>query len=250
MATILIVEDELLIAAEIERALLRLGHTPLEPVDNSDEALAALARHPVELVLMDINIEGDTDGIATALLVRRQFAVPVVFLTARSDAATLNRAKVAQPYGYILKPFTDDTLRTQLELALYAAYQAPARNSPLPAPTETAEATAPETSASEYFFVKKGQGYVKLRVADIHYLEALENYVRLHTADGQFVVYSTLKELETKLPPAFFKTHRSHIVNLDHVRAYEEGCVLLGKEYVPVSRSCKEELKKRIHLLG
>ena len=249
MATILIVEDEPLIAAEIEATLLALGHTPLEPVDNSDDALAALARHPVELVLMDINIEGDTDGIATALLVRRRFAVPVVFLSARSDAATLNRAKVAQPYGYVLKPFTADILRTQLELALYAAYQTPARPDS-PPPADPAEATPPEHSTSTYFFVKKGQGYVKLRVADILYLEALENYVRLHTADGQFVVYSTLKELEAKLPATFFKTHRSHVVNLDHVRAYEEGCVLLGKEYVPVSRSCKEELKKRIHLLG
>ena len=174
MATILIVEDEPLIAAEIEATLLALGHTPLEPVDNSDDALAALARHPVELVLMDINIEGDTDGIATALLVRRRFAVPVVFLSARSDAATLNRAKVAQPYGYVLKPFTADILRTQLELALYAAYQTPARPDS-PPPADPAEATPPEHSTSTYFFVKKGQGYVKLRVADILYLEALEN---------------------------------------------------------------------------
>lgn len=252
MATILIVEDELLIAGEMERALLRLGHTPLEPVDNSEDALAALAQHPVELVLMDINIEGDTDGIATALLVRRQFAVPVVFLTARSDAATLNRAKLAQPYGYLLKPFTEDGLRAQIEMALYAAYQAPPPPRPAPpAPAPDAEAPAPENSpVSSYFFVKKGAGYVKLQVADIHYLEALENYVRLHTGAEQFVVYSTLKDLEARLPATFFKTHRSHVVNLDHVRAYEEGCVLLGKAYVPVSRSCKEELKKRIHLLG
>ena len=253
MATILIVEDELLIAAEIERALARMGHTPLEPVDNSEDALDALGRYPVELVLMDINIEGDTDGIATALLVRRQFAVPVVFLTARSDAATLNRAKLAQPYGYLLKPFTEDGLRTQIELALYAAYQAPPVRpvAPPPPAVETEPAPPAESGAtSSYFFVKKGTGYVKLSVADIHYLEALENYVRLHTATEQFVVYSTLKDFEAKLPPSFFKTHRSHIVNLDHVRAYEEGCVLLGKTYVPVSRSCKEELKKRIHLLG
>ena len=92
MATILIVEDELLIAAEIERILYRLGHSPLEPVDNSDEALAVLGQQPVELVLMDINIAGDCDGIATALMARRQFSVPVVFLTARSDSATVNRA--------------------------------------------------------------------------------------------------------------------------------------------------------------
>lgn len=252
MASILIVEDELLIAAEIERSLRRLGHAPLEPVDNSDDALTALGRFPVELVLMDINIEGDTDGIATALLVRRQFAVPVVFLTARSDQATLNRAKLAQPYGYVLKPFTDDSLRTQIELALYAAYQAAPAHAVLPAPAPPTEAQAPEGSGvPDFFFVKKGNGYVKLRVADICYLEALENYVCLHTANEQFVVYSTLKDLEQKLPSAsFFKTHRSHIANLDHVRAYEEGCVLVGKNYLPVSRSCKDELKKRLHLLG
>lgn len=124
MSTILIVEDELLIAEEIQRTLVRLGHTPLEPVDNSDEALRVLATQPVELVLMDINIAGDCDGIAAALLIRRQFAVPVVFITARSDSATLNRAKLAQPYGYLVKPFTDDSLRVQIELALFNAYQA------------------------------------------------------------------------------------------------------------------------------
>ena len=74
--------------------------------------------------------------------------------------------------------------------------------------------------------------------------------MRLHTETEQFVVYSTLKDLEARLPASFFKIHRSYVVNLDHVRAYEEGCVLLGPTYVPVSRSCTEELQKRLHLLG
>ena len=247
MATILIVEDELIIAAGIESAVRRMGHVPLEPVDNSDDALAALARQPVDLVLMDINIEGDTDGIATALLVRRQFATPVVFLTAQSDAATLNRAKLARPAGYVLKPFTDDALRVQVELALAAP---PA---PTPAPIEPLVAEAPTgdgTAIAQYFFVKKGATYIKLRVADIRYLDALENYVRLHTTQGQFVVYSTLKELEARLPsPPFVRAHRSHVVNLDQVQGYEEGCVLFGQEAVPVSRSYKEELKRHLNLL-
>lgn len=248
MATILVVEDEALIASEIERALVRLGHNPVDAVDNSDEALAILAQQPVELVLMDINIEGDTDGIATALLVRRQFAIPVVFLTARSDAATLNRAKLAQPYGYLVKPFTDDSLRAQVELALYNAYElAPAR--PAPALSTPSQAPAP-TSFSGPLFVRKGAGYVKVVVADILYFEALQNYVRMHTASETYVFDSTLKELEQRLPGCFFKTHRSHIVNIDHVAAYEEGAVLLGSDYVPVSRSCKDELKKRLHLVG
>lgn len=253
MATILIVEDEMLIAGEIERSLVRLGHTPLEPVTTSDEVLSVLARQAVELVLMDINIAGDCDGIAASLLVRRQFAVPVVFLTACSDQATLNRAKLAQPYGYLVKPFTDDSLRAQLELALYNAYQA----GPIGPIAEAAHAGPEVLGPAErcpkfrdYLFVRKGAGHVKVLLSDIHYFEALQNYVRLHTAGEKFVFDSTLKELEQKLPEPFFKTHRSYIVNLDHVQAYEESSVLLGKDYIPVSRSCKEELKNRIHLVG
>ncbi|MET4107687.1 LytTR family transcriptional regulator DNA-binding domain-containing protein [Hymenobacter sp. UYP22] len=253
MATILIVEDELLIAAEIERALVRLGHSPLPPVESSDEALSVLAAQPVELVLMDINIAGDCDGIAAALLVRRQFAVPVVFLTARSDSATLNRAKLAQPYGFLVKPFTDDSLRVQIELALFNAYQA----GPVGPVLDTADAGTEVLGPAErcpkfkdYLFVRKGSGHVKVLLSDILYFEALQNYVRLHTVRERFVFDSTLKELEQKLPDQFFKTHRSHIVNLDHVQAYEESSVLLGTEYVPVSRSCKDELKNRIHLVG
>jgi DNA-binding LytR/AlgR family response regulator len=249
MATILIVEDEFLIAAEIERALRRLGHTPLEPVSTSDEALAVLAREPVELVLMDIHIEGDTDGIATALLVRRRFAIPVVFLTAQSDPVTFNRAKLAHPYGYILKPFTDDSLRTQLELALFTAQQTVERG-PVAQPEEPDAAEIPSGPA-RFFFVKKGHGYVRLRVEDILYLESLENYVRIFTSQGQFVVYSTLKDLESRLSdPPFFRVHRSHIVNLDQVQGYEEGCVLFGRQdAVPVSRSCKEALRRRLNVI-
>ena len=247
MATILIVEDEPLIAAAIEDAVQRMGHTVLEPVDNSDDALTALLREPVDLVLMDINIEGDTDGIATALLVRRQFATPVVFLTAQSDPATVDRAKLARPAGYVLKPFTEDSLRIQIELAARPAPMAPA--APLPAEAEV-PAPAPGAAAAQFFFVKKGQQYVKLRVADIRYLESLENYVRLHTTQGQFVVYSTMKELEVRLPaPPFLRAHRSHVVNLDHVQGYEDGYVLIGQEAIPVSRSYKDELKRHLNLI-
>jgi DNA-binding LytR/AlgR family response regulator len=251
MATILIVEDEALIAGEITRALVRLGHTPLEAVDNSDEAVEMLSKEPVELVLMDINISGDMDGIAAALLVRRQYAVPVVFLTARSDCATINRAKVAQPYGYVLKPFTDESLRVQLEFALHNAYHTlpprVAKPDELPAGTSAA---LPAPDYSRALFVRKGAGYVKVGIDDILYFDSLQNYVRLHTAKEVFVFDSTLKELEQKLPAFFLKTHRCHIVNLNHVAAYEDSSVLIGADYIPVSRSCKDELKKRIHLVG
>lgn len=255
MATILIVEDELLIAADIQRALVRLGHSPLEPVDNSEEALDMLSAQAVELVLMDININGETDGIATALQVRRQFNIPVVFLTARTDTPTLNRAKVAQPYGYITKPYTDDMLKVQVELALYNAYQLPASR---PAPSLTLAELTPEAAAparqekaDDFLFVRKGARWVKVQFVDILFFESRQNYVQLHTATEQMVFDSTLKELEQKLPASFLKTHRSYIVNLGHVIAYEDGYVEIGKEqFLPVSRTCMPDLKNRLHLLG
>ena len=255
MATILIVEDELLIAADIARALVRLGHSPLEPVDTSEEALDMLGANAVELVLMDININGDTDGVATALQVRRQYNIPVVFLTARTDTPTLNRAKVAQPYGYITKPYTDDTLKIQVELALYNAYHLPASR---PAPTEPPLELPPLTDApthaekeDDFLFVRKGARYVKVQFADILYFESKQNYVQLHTATEHFTSLAKLKETEQMLPGSFFKIHRSYIVNLAHVVAYEDGYVEIGdRQFLPVSRNCMPDLKNRLHLLG
>lgn len=251
MATILIVEDELLIAADIERVLRRLGYNPLEPVDNSEDALEVLSSQAVHLVLMDINIVGEKDGIATALQVRRQFNIPVVFLTARTDTPTLNRANVADPYGYITKPYSTDTLKVGVELALLKAYQS---SVPLPAPP--AELALPPAEKPENFiFVRNGARYQKVEFEDVLYFEAMQNYVQLRTRNDPkpLVFDSTLKDLENLLPPTFFKTHRSFIVNLSHVTAYEPGFVELGTGQpvqVQVSRTCKADLLKRLHLLG
>ena len=251
MATILIVEDEPLIAAAIEDAVQRMGHTALEPVDNSDDALAALLREPVDLVLMDINIQGDTDGIGTALLVLRQFATPVVFLTAQSDAATLNRAKMARPFGYLLKPFTEDILRTQLEMALYAASQPGARALPTLEIAPTAEVNPPGSlTGANFFFVKRGADYIKLLFSDILYAESLENYVRLFTRQGQFIVYASMSKVEARLPnPPFFRPHRSYIANLERADGYAEGCLVFGKDVVPVSRLANVELRRRLNII-
>lgn len=256
MATILIVEDELLIAEEIAYTVRELGHTALEPVASSDAALEILATQFVELVLMDVNIAGDTDGVATAVLARRHFAVPVVFLTARSDPATLNRAKLAHPYGYIVKPFTEQSLRAQLEMALFNAYESPGSFRPAPTaePVELVPGAnpLPEASTAKYLFVRKGpsNNHVKLLFSDILYFEARGNCVRLHTAAEKLVVDSTIKGLEQWLPFSFFRTHRSFVVNLDHVSALDEGGVIINQEFIPVGRSFKDELKKRIQLLG
>lgn len=118
-ARILVVEDEAIVARDIAAQLDMLGYAVVGRVARGEDAVTqALALRP-DLVLMDIQLAGEMDGISAAQVLREQVPIPVVFLTAFASDETLQRAKRVQPYGYILKPFSERELRTVLEMALY-----------------------------------------------------------------------------------------------------------------------------------
>jgi len=116
---ILIVEDEKIIAFDLQRRLKSFGFEVLGSCSSGPEALEFCAQDRPDIVLMDIMLEGDLDGIETAKRLLEQFQVPCIFLTAYSDPATLERAKAAQPLAYIIKPFKERELYTTLDVALY-----------------------------------------------------------------------------------------------------------------------------------
>jgi CheY-like chemotaxis protein len=116
---ILIVEDEIVIAMEIESLLEQLGYEVVGQVTRGEDAVDLTARHRPDLILMDIRLNGRMDGITAAEKIFRLYKIPVVFLTAHSDPATLERAMSVQPYGYLLKPFRKNDLYTSIEIALY-----------------------------------------------------------------------------------------------------------------------------------
>lgn len=124
---VLIIEDEALIAAEIESHLLALGYRVVGKARNGDKALDLLASTRADIALLDINIRGSRDGVALAEIIREKYDYPFVFLTALSDKSTLTRAAHTLPYGYIVKPFNRNDLFTTIELALHkhAAEQKP-----------------------------------------------------------------------------------------------------------------------------
>ncbi|MHB0955322.1 MAG: PAS domain-containing protein [Pirellulaceae bacterium] len=118
-ATLLIVEDEAIVAADLAAKLRQLDYAVAGIVARGDEAIVRAISLQPDLVLMDISLEGATDGIAAAEAIRHAQDIPVVYLTAHSDPGTLARAKLTGPFGYILKPFDERELATQIELALY-----------------------------------------------------------------------------------------------------------------------------------
>ena len=116
---ILIVEDEAIVARDIAQQLTLLGYKPVAQTPRGEQALVLADQLRPDLVLMDIQLAGEMDGVAAAQAIRERFAIPVVFLTAFVGDATLERAKVTEPFGYIIKPFQDRELRTVIEMALY-----------------------------------------------------------------------------------------------------------------------------------
>lgn len=118
-AQILIVEDENIVAKYVEHLLMRSGYMVSGIASSGEEALKKIAETRPDLVLMDIVLKGEIDGITAAEQIRHQFKIPVVYLTALDDQQTLERAKITEPYGYLLKPFQARELITTLEMALY-----------------------------------------------------------------------------------------------------------------------------------
>ncbi|MGH7930174.1 MAG: response regulator, partial [Candidatus Binatia bacterium] len=118
-ARIMIVEDEGVVALHLAQRLEELGHTVPVVVGSGPEAVRqAAAVHP-DLVLMDIHLKGRMDGIEAAEEIRAKDDIPIVYLTAYADEPTLQRAKITEPYGYVLKPFQTRDLQITIEMALY-----------------------------------------------------------------------------------------------------------------------------------
>ena len=117
-ANILIVEDENIVAKDIETRLKKFGYQVFGLVSTGEEAIKKVTEKAPDLVLMDIRLKGKMDGVETAQLIHQTFDIPVIFITANADEKTLERAKVTDPFGYIIKPFKEKELKTTIEITL------------------------------------------------------------------------------------------------------------------------------------
>lgn len=119
MARVMIVEDENIVAMDIRQRLEMLGYEVTATVTTGEEAIELADKTRPDVVLMDIVLKGEVDGIEAAEEIRRRLGIPIIYITAYSDSKTLERAKVTEPFGYIIKPFEDRELQSVIEIALY-----------------------------------------------------------------------------------------------------------------------------------
>lgn len=240
--SVLIVEDELIIAEDLKDILENLGYNVCGLAISAREALALLEEHAPDLALLDIQIKGGKDGIELAQQIRNQYKVPFVFLTSHADPNTLERAKAVNPYGYLVKPFQEKDIHATVEMAL--------ANFAKESKSNDHKAQEQNFLLNDSLFVRAGGKLVKLKFKDINYLEADANYTNIFTRDKRFVIRAILKELEPKLEAYnFARIHKSYLVNLNAIDAIDAQAVHIGGKEIPISRSQHSWLMNQIKTL-
>jgi DNA-binding LytR/AlgR family response regulator len=242
--TVLIVEDDPIIAADIKYLMQDLGYAPFPPIASAADAMLVLNNIKPDLALIDVSLEGDTDGVELATEINLKYPMPIIFLTTHHDRQTIDRIKTVRPSAYLVKPLEVHNLQTSIELALYNYHHQKPEIKENASPTE-------EYLGEKNFFVKVKNQLKKISLEQVLYIEAYDNYSFLHLAEGgKTIVSSNLKVLEGKLSErGFVRIHRSYLINLHAIEGIEEDVVLIKNAHLPVGKTYREDFMKRLNLL-
>ncbi|NCP61382.1 MAG: response regulator transcription factor [Flavobacteriales bacterium] len=238
---ILIVEDEMIIAANISLQLTSLGYEVTGIIPRGEEALLHLKQNKPDIVLMDIQLKGELDGIETARLMKQKQDISIIYLTANADDTNFAKAKDTHPYAFIPKPFKKLDLQRAIELTINhlqkkETFVSDQKNSPF--------------ILSNCIFVRNQEKMVKVPIENILYIEAERNYCRIYTKTKEYLLVITLKDMDEKLPTKhFLRIHRSFVVNISQIDEVATSHVVIAKKAIPISKTLKEELLNRLQTI-
>lgn len=235
-----IVEDELIIAQGIARALESMDYATTEPAISYKEAVEMIEREHPDIVLIDIQLKGQKDGIDLAERIKKDYNIPYIFLTANADAVTVNRAKQLNPPAYLVKPFNKTGLFTSIEICLHNYSKDKQPNQ--------------AEDASEYFikdclFIKSGQAYKKVKNEQILYLESDNIYVNVYATSGRYLLRNSIQAVLDRLAsPNFIRVHKSYAVNADHIDSVTNDSIFMGNGEIPIGRAYRENVMTYLRL--
>lgn len=241
---ILLVEDEFILASELSDTLESEGYEVVLVADNGEEALEFFKENEVDLILCDINIKGDWDGIQTIEKIIEIKQVPVIYLTAFTDKDTLERAKQTYPAAYIPKPYHITNLRMAIELAI--------NNFAMKLDVKFLKDDKFDSRSKESIlqinddiFIKQNYQFVKFPLKDILYLEADNVYTNIITTQKKYVIRQALSAVQERLPlKQLVKIHRSYVININKIDSFNEHEVIVNGHQIPLSRSFKDDFMK------
>ena len=246
---VFVVEDESIVSKDIQNSLVKIGYEVVGSSATGEKAIEDIQNSSPDIVLMDIMLKGEINGIETAEIVRNNFSIPIIFLTAYADEDTLQKAKITEPHGYILKPFKEIDLQTSIEMAIYKHQK---EQEVIKERDFLFSVVDNNTNNNEFIFVKASSRLVKINTKDIFFIEALKDYVVINTVDTRYTIHSTMKEIEQKMGKKdFVRVHRSFIVRLDKIANIDYPNLNLenDKKSIPIGGSYRDDLNSRIKLV-
>lgn len=238
---ILIVEDNVIIADDMQSMLEEIGYEIVDNVIVYEQAVDVLKNNHIDLVLIDIILASDKTGIDLGKHIRDTYNIPFIFVTSNSDRATVENAKTVKPDGYLVKPFEQQDLYTSIEIALSNFNYAKKGIAKMTEEEEAADEITSNSVLKDSIFVKKQHLYYRIQFTDIQFIKADNVYLEVNTADKKFLVRSPLKDYLEKLPKnKFYRAHKSYIVNVDHIDAVNSKDIMINNNLIPISKDFKE----------
>jgi two-component system, LytTR family, response regulator LytT len=211
----LIVDDEVLIAEFLKDELVALGYSAIELAHTRKQALQLLTEFKPHLVLLDIRMKGEKEGIEIAEEINNTFKTPFIYITAHSDKTMVQEALGTKPAGYITKPFK--------AIDLYAAVHLVESNY--------------EKINEQFLIIKDGYADVKVAIDDILYVQSDDNYIHIYTSSKKHTIRNTMEWFKENTPEGIFhRSHRSYFVNVTKITKSTAKSVFIGDIEIPVSR--------------
>lgn len=223
-----IIEDNALNRVSLETILEDHGYRIVGSYANAEEAWEVLKNTKVDIVLIDINLAGDKDGIWIGNKIREHNDTAFIYLTAYGDKETLRNVKKTKPNGYLMKPYNEPTLLTTIDIAISSFFN------------------HKETGVSIY--IKDRYIKIKLNVDEINYIQSDGNYLHIFLDYKKHLIRAKLTDFLDQLPPTIFaQTHQRYIVNISKIDIIGNGFVMLGKEEIPVSKRYKATIEELVN---
>jgi len=254
---VLVVEADSILSQGLSVGLQQYGHTIAGIAGQAEEAVRLFKENDVDIILINIHIPGDKDGIDTVLELMKIKRVPVIYLIAYADAATIGRIKQTYPVAFLIKPYTSSNISVAIEMAMHNFMACGQQdivtevNPPVPA---VAGANGHDVVDNEvilrqgnYIFVKRNFLFVKINLSEILYLEADGNYVHVVMKDKKFTIRLSLMQILQKINYSrFARINRSSVVNVDAIQSFNKEQVEIAQYEIPIGKSYKESFFRQL----
>ena len=239
---ILIIEDDGILAMTLSDMLEEENFSVVGMANNGKKAIELARNNAIDLVLSDINIKGDIDGITTVNEILKFIKVPIIYLTAISEKETLNRAKQTLPAAYLNKPVILTNLLNAIELAIHN-FRNFYKSSNMEEINHQHSKTETETilQMDDYVFIKQNYNFVKVFLNDILFIKSDDSYITIQTTNKKYTLRLSLTSALERLNfTKLVKVHRSYVVNVSKVDSFNEHEIMIEQNIIPIARNLKD----------